>query len=361
MNMQVLNVSFNNFVNKNPNVLKSNNVSSQSQCSEAKIGGGARISSEFYRANAVPFCSLKLKASERDNDFCDTYFYRDLYTLLNAGRILNETFPEGADIMDFACSNGEEAISIHSLINDKNKGNYKLYCYDKSPKAIDLAKKGVHTVYRPGSGDGFILNKYQKDEVYDDVMRCFNEIMEETKRPDYNINDPEFIRFIMGHPDFKIKYYKIRDEYKDNFKFETGNIFKIDKLGPKKAGAVFFRNALYIPTQNYGLDEFDCLVREKSVNKRKVINHIVDKVYDKLLPGGIFVVGESEKEHIYLADKHAKEEEKIYIKDYDCYIYKNMLLENALLKDGRFEPVVYSRCYSALGEIKVPTVWQKVK
>lgn len=361
MNMQVQNISLNSFINKNYSVKQNNNSSAQYYSKEAVIGGRAHVSSEFYRANAVPFCSLKLKASDRDNDFCDTYFYRDLYTLLNAGRILNETFPEGTDIMDFACSNGEEAISIHSLINDKNKGNYRLYCYDKSPKAIDLAKKGVHTVYRPGSGDGFILNKYQKDEVYDDVMRCFNEIMEETKRPNYDINDPDFLYFIMRHPDFKIKYYKVRDEYKDNFKYERGNIFNIDKLGPKKAGAIFFRNAMYIPTNNYGIDEFDGLISEKSVNKRKVINSIVDKVYDKLLPGGIFVVGESEKEHIYLADKHAKEEEKIYIEDYDCYIYKDMLLENALLKDGRFKPVVYSRCYSAFGEIKVPTVWQKVK
>ena len=341
--MKIDKIYFNNYVNKNCSPLTNNNLSSQYQPNETIVKERTCVSSEFYRANAVPFCSLKLKASDKDNDFCDTSFYRDLYTLLNATRILNETFPEGADIMDFACSNGEEAISIHSLINDKNKGNYKLYCYDKSPKAIDLAKKGVHTVYRPGSPDSFILNKYQSNDVYDDVIRCFNEIMEETKRPNHEINDPDFIRFIMGTPYFKIKYYKVRDEYKDNFKFEVGNIFNINKLGPQKVGAVFFRNAIYIPTDNYGVDEFGSFVREKSVNKRKVVNTIVDKVYDKLLPGGIFVVGENEKEHIYLAGKHAKEEEKIYIKDYDCYIYKNMLLENALLKDGRFKPVVYSR------------------
>lgn len=74
-----------------------------------------------------------------------------------------------------------------------------------------------------------------------------------------------FIYFIMRHPDFKIKYYKVRDEYKDNFKYERGNIFNIDKLGPKKAGAIFFRNAMYIPTNNYGIDEFDGLISEKSV------------------------------------------------------------------------------------------------
>lgn len=359
--MQIQKVSFNNFISRNYYSSKNINAPSETEYNEANIGGGARVSSEFYRANAVPFKSLKLKASERENDFCDTSFYRDFYTLIKAGEILKNTFPDGADIMDFACSNGEEAISIHSLINNRNNRNYKLYCYDKNAKAIELAKKGIHTVYRPGSGDGFILNKYQNSEVYDDVVKSFNKIMEECARPNYDINDPDFIRFIMAHPDFKMKYYKVRDEYKDNFNFEAGNIFKIDKLEPKKAGAVFFRNAMYIPTQNYALDEFDSLLREKSVNKKKVINYIVDKVYDKLLPGGIFVIGENEKDHIYLADKHTSENEKLYIEDYACSIYKKSPLYEALEKDGRFKPVVYSRCYSALGKIEVPTVWQKVR
>lgn len=330
-----------------------------SEFSQRKI---VPLRAEQVRANfLMPFESLKMRGINGKNDFCDTSFYRDLYTLVNAGEILRETFPEGTDIIDLACSNGEEAISIYSLINDKEKIYYNIYGYDKNPKVIDLANKGVHTVYHPASHDNFLLRTHQKNEVYKDVARCFHEIMEETGKPNYEINDPSFMNFLKEHPDFDIKYFKVKDEYKNNFKFDVGDVNDLADLGPEKVGAVFLRNAIYILTNNYALDELEIGSEETTINKEAVINSLVDKVYDKLLPGGIFVVGSNEKDHIYLADDFTPSCNTRFIDEYAAYIYKKSPLVSALEKNGRFEPVLYSQCNSSLGEIKVPTIWRKVK
>ena len=100
------------------------------------------------------FKSLKLQNSL--NNYSDTSFYRDPKTLFEATKILLEHFPGGCDILDFAGSNGEEAISLYSFLNDKEECKYKIYSYDTSEKAIALAKKGVYTVYRPWSFDFFL-------------------------------------------------------------------------------------------------------------------------------------------------------------------------------------------------------------
>lgn len=340
------------------------NFEKKSQVLNAGFSKDKHINSSQIRANLlIPFTSLKRRGTDGKNDFCDTYFYRDLYTMLNACRILNETFPNGADIMDFACSNGEEAISIHSLINDKDKINYNIYGYDKNPKAVELAKNGVYSVFNIETGDDFLLDKKQKNSVYEDVTRCFYEIMEETKKPDYEINDKKYIDFLNEVPDFKIKYFKIKDEYKNSFNFESADINDIKNLKPEKAGAIFFRNAVYILTNNYSLDEFQVGLTDTSANKEAIINDLVDKVYDKLLPGGIFVLGSSEKEHIFLADDYTPIENTMFVDGYMTYVCKKSPLEAALEKDGRFKPVLKSKVWSTLDdkEIMVPTIWQKVK
>ena len=69
------------------------------------------------RANyMISFKSLKA-TSEREYMHLGTSFYRDFDTLAKASLYLKETFPEGTDIMEFAASNGEEAITLHSILN----------------------------------------------------------------------------------------------------------------------------------------------------------------------------------------------------------------------------------------------------
>ena len=59
------------------------------------------------------FKSLKL--TNNANNFSDTSFYRDPRTLADTTKHLQEAFPDGCDILDFAGSNGEEAISLSTF------------------------------------------------------------------------------------------------------------------------------------------------------------------------------------------------------------------------------------------------------
>lgn len=148
-------------------------------------------------------------------------------------------------------------------------------------------------------------------------------------------------------------------------KFEKGDIRNILEIMPeKKVGAVFFRNAFYHLTNNHIFEPiYDKPTLDKIwfTNKEAVIEDVVSKVYEKLLPGGIFVIGNDEKEHIYQADKYTPREDYYFDDSTDEYIRISSPLEKALRKDGRFRPVAASRCYSShMGDFEVHTVWQKV-
>lgn len=322
---------------------------------------------QFPLKSQTSFTSLKLKNDE--NNFSDTCFYRDIPTLLQTTKLLNENFPNGTTIMDFAASNGEEAISLYSLLNDKANNKYAIYSYDKSDKAVELGQKGIYTVFSEKSNDYFLIpdcyySKQLKDKfgMLKELRRCFSEIMEPAKEPNYTINDPNYINMLHKSPHFQIKYFKIKDEYKDKIKIQKGNINNIEKLLPdRKVGAILFRNAMYIETGNYSINEFS-LAEDLNINKKEIIEKIVDKVYNKLLPGGLFVIGDIEKDHIYIADNHVKDKNKYFIRNYGVAICKQPLLWNALEKDDRFEPVFYKKVDSpcALREdMKVPTIWRK--
>lgn len=348
----------------------------QSVCSSSNIDS-------FYSPS---FKSLKYQSGR--NDFCDTSFYRDLPTLVASTQILHQEFPKGTDILDFASSNGEEAISLYTLLHNKNNAKYNIHCFDKSQNVIDIANNGVYTVYSCGSDDAFLYKDFSTNFMKDFIKiylggikeefssknksidslqylakKQFNEIMEPIQKPSFEINDVDFINYMeqMFGTDFKLKHYKINDKYKDNFKFNVGDIQDIDKILPdKKVGAVLFRNAFYILTDNYALNEFD-YVPENNVqlNKQKVIEGVVSKVYEKLSPGGLFILGDNQKDHIYLADDSLKENEKLFIYDYYAEVYRKSPLESALEKDNRFKPVFKKTINTALGEIEITTIWQK--
>ena len=322
----------------------------------------AAIPAENYRANFLPsFTSLKFK--EGENNYCDTSFFRDYETLEAAAKILKRNFPHGTDILDFASSNGEEAVSLYAILNSGQKGKYKILCFDKSQNIIDIANKGVYTVYNGVSEDGFLLMDELKDKRNRKLKAYFDKMMEEVPAPSHKINDEHFMNFIsqMFEYEFKIKHYKIRDEYKDNFKFNVGDINDIEKLYPEKqAGAILFRNAFYIPTHNLALNEFDVKVRT-DINKQEIIDNIVDKVYEKLQPGGLFIMGDNEKDHVFLADEILTDAETLFIPSYFAVIYKYPPVYKALTRNNRFKPVHEKTIDSAIGKMQIFTIWQKNK
>ena len=108
--MKIYPVSYNN-ISRNP-------VTKNNQTSGAESPVLSNFQPEKNRTGfSINFTSLKATA-EDENKFLDTLFYRDLSSLVSFSRMMKETFPNGADIMDFACSDGEEAISIYTLLND---------------------------------------------------------------------------------------------------------------------------------------------------------------------------------------------------------------------------------------------------
>ena len=357
--MKIIPVKFNNYY---PSKKKSQMKNAESNSKDYAF---EKFTLSNLRANFMPvFTSLK-SISENDHKHLGTAFYRDLFTLINVSNLIIQEFPNGADIMDFACSNGEEAISLYSLINDKNDSKYKIHCYDTSDKAINLAKLNVHSIFN-NTPDDFLMSKKTSNRVYQDVSRCFYELMEEIPNPEYEINDKDFMDFRRKEEDFCEKYYKVKDEYFSNFDFKKGDIRDILDIEPdKKVGAVFFRNAFYHITNNHTFERvYDKRTIDKiwNTNKEEVIQDVVDKVYEKLLPGGFFVIGNDEKEHVYQADKYTPKDEIFFDDVTDEYLRIKSPLLKALKKDGKFVPVCSSKCEtSAMGDFTVYTVWQKAE
>ena len=225
-------------INTNKNNIENRSLSSNSN-----------ISSDVYKSNFLPFKSLKMRGISLNNDFCDTSFYRDADTLRQSVDVIKENFPEGTDIMDFACSNGEETISIYSLL--EHNPQYKIHGYDRCPKAIDLANAGIYSVMTKGICDSFLTGENCNDENYD-LKNKFYKIMDVVENPDFkNDESLKLVRLMNSFPEIKLKFFKLKDEHKKELSYNLGDINDIKNLGPQKVGAIYFRNAFYIPTKNY--------------------------------------------------------------------------------------------------------------
>lgn len=312
----------------------------------------------------VSFTSLK-QTADNENLFIDTAFYRDFPTLTGFAGLLRDEFPDGTDIMDFACSNGEEAISLYSLINDKNDVKYKIYCYDTSDKALDFAKNNIYSV-NSESLDYFLINNCKNNKTAEDLKKRFYVMMQEIEPPEFRLHDEAFLEYSKSFNVFNEKYFKVKDEYKHNFKFKKGDIRDILNIQPdKQVGAIFFRNALYHLTNNHpfgNIYDRETLDKIWFTNKEEVLQNFADNVYEKLLPGGFLVLGNDIKEHLYQADKFTPKDEIYFDASTKEYIRLKSPLVKALKKDGKFKPVLSSKCYSSeAGDFTVYTIWQKNK
>lgn len=212
-----------------------------------------------------------------------TSFFRDIKTLELATGVIRRNFPEGASILDYACSDGEEAISILALLDGDDENKYDIVGLDKSASAIEAAQKGRYREAMGYGEEGFLFNPYDGviSEKNKKIKEKFRKIMDETVRNEKRIYG-----------------YTVKEKYKDKIKYEPcekGDIFAISELETQKpVGAVFFRNALY---QLFGRG-FDYADINKVFAQRETVIDLVDEVYNKLAPGGVFVLGScSEDKH----------------------------------------------------------------
>lgn len=365
----------------------------------------------------------------------DSAFFRDYPALMSAVNILKENFPNGVEILDYACSDGEEAVSLYALLGDE-KEKFHITGIDINDDPINLANQGIYSLFG-GGFDEFLMPGAKKTSDEKELSNIFYEIMEPSDKPDKALNNgPNFYNTLLNaKPKFRKElFFKLKDDVKNNFEFKTGDIFKIDGENPdKKVGAVFFRNAFYhLMNSNDGEiifiggvqnafkkmyetegDASDIEDEELSGvllsldEKQAIADEIVDKVYDKLEVGGVFVLGNSLNENIFIADEDTPNEDTVRFGDTKTYkdklnilkkrannlfvkadtmfipmlkqgmeglalaheifeeqadvrILKKTPVHKALERDERFKPVHYSSI-AGIEEIKVPTVWVKVK
>lgn len=405
--------------------------------------------SKFQNLSNVSFSGLMRMGKEFTKPV-DSAFFRDYPALMSAVNILRENFPDGAEILDYACSDGEEAISLYALLgNDRSK--FKITGIDINDDVLNLANQGVYSLFG-GFLDSYLMPGAEKDPTQKDLAKMFYEIMEPAKEPKERLNNSlEFSRVLYGsEPKFRKEiFFKLNDKVKDNLEFRAGDIFKVDEeKTDKKVGAVIFRNAFYhlmdsydgqnlftgdIAEQQRELDkEFftdeeiesmneqnEGMYAKKSLGEKQTIaDEIIDKAYNKLEVGGVFVLGNSANENIFIAPEDAPKEDTIRLGDTKLYkdtkkamddalvyykstqnasdsllgfededdddkidmaaifekqyenfrkradvrVLKKTPMQKALEKDGRFKPVYASPVAEMEGlGLEMPTVWVKVK
>lgn len=318
----------------------------------------------------------------------DSSFFRDYQTLKQATEYIKEQFPQGAEILDYACSNGEETISLKCLLDDFD---YKIIGYDCSTDALKLARKGVYTVFSHWD-DSYLI----KEDIYDNLIanselpskkeqsilrEKFNRVMREISyNPRYSdINNKScFASFKDNNKLFQEKFFEVRNKYKPDIDIRRGNILNIiNRRSEKPVAAVFFRNALYHLCENNITEVvFNKAKINTDIDRKAILKDLVDRVHQHLDKNGIFVLGVHVKDHLFWADKYTSPDNTIKLKDTGFFknsVFTKNSREEALnglctkisplveaLTD-RFIPIGFSKSRELYKSMSVPTIWKKVR
>lgn len=329
-----------------------------------------------FEGNSISFGTLirrnHLNLSE------DTAFFRDLGTLNAAVDILKSNFPDGAEILDYAASDGQEALSILALLG-KDREKFDIKAFDTSYHLISHAKNGCYSIIN-GYWDDFLINFF-KSKSERKATRAFNKIM---KKDIIDCGNSLEHNNAIRSRDYECNnFYNVRPKYANAIKYDVGSIENIDEIGSKKqAGAVFFRNAFYhvfrpmdpdSPIKSYNHEQYREMSYDEIVEKS---NEIIGKVDKILKPGGIFVMGDVIHEHLIKVNKNDNcDKIKVFdaygninssgTLDNDSFIAKESPIVKAL-QDRGFQPVYTGKCLLKKGftqedskYIDVPTIWQK--
>ena len=321
-----------------------------------------KINSNYTVNNNIGFNSYN-KLNPKTNMSTSTSFYHDLITLKKAVGIIEKNFPKGADILVYAGSNGEEAISVYSLF--KNPENYTIYSIDPYRDAIEYAKRGIYSVHRL-CDDGFIINDQAHTEDEIQAGKCLSNCLEEIEKPPFKLNNLTDLIYFLRYDSPAIiweKFYKLKPAVRNNIKFIEGDIRDINSFKTDKpVGGIFFRNALYHLTNNnlFGVLEYGDKP-DMEIDRCKILNELITTVDKKLAVNGIFVMGNHSQEHLYMADNHTPQNEKVPFKN--IYLMTTPPHIEAILKNGHFK-----KCYEqeipmpwSSFSIKMPLIWEKME
>ena len=292
-------------------------------------------------------------------------FYHDFPVLQKATKIIEKEFPDGTDIFIYAGSNGEEALSVNTLLNKHTK--YKIYSLDISKEAVDFANNKIFAIH-PLAEDGFLLN--QNNYGYKKVLSTiFHKNFTEIKKPQTSIDNVTDFIYTITFGDVNLypqRYFVPNKPFIKNINFLIGDINDIDMLNKKEsAGAIFFRNAVYQITKNdlTGVLQYGDSPNIE-INRKRIIQELIKKVYNTLKINGIFVLGNHLQEHLYIADKSIPLNETIPVHEARNlrFMKKHPLIE-ILTMNGKFKPLYESviQGLSKNNSLKIPLIWQKIK
>lgn len=345
--------------------------------------------SVLQRKKDVNFCGL-MHIDKSNGNINDSGFFRDYETLKNAVEHIKCEFPEGANILDYGCSTGEETISIKILAPESK---YKVIGYDNSADAIRLGKRGVYTLFSSWM-DSFLLpikaqlnsclhnGTFSEDLPYaNELRKKFHSVMQEIPAsPQYHdINNKTNYKSIKYNSidSFVEKFYQIKEEFRNQIDLRLGNFINVGKYkGEKPVGGVFFRNAIYHLCENNINEVFNYDAKIGNFkNKNLLMEYLVNEIHKTISENGIFVIGNHIKEHLYWADDATPTEDKIafektpffnerlcsHVKHRRKECYKVSPLEKALLKDGRFEPIKISDVKFGGKIMRLPVIWKKIR
>ena len=327
-----------------------------------------RITNNFIYRNTPSFTSYN-KLNPKTNLSVSTSFYHDYPALQKAVDIIEKEFPHGTDILIYAGSNGEEAISVDSMLKHPEK--YHISSIDPFKEAIDYANRayyGVHAL----DDDGFLINTMGNPltpEQYE-LRSKFYKNVDEIPRPKKDLNNLQDEIFKINMPGIEMeKYYKLKPDVKQRIKFVRGDIRNIKSFPVQtengKVGAVFFRNALYHLTQNDLTGILKCGDKPNmNINKTEILKNLARDIDNKLDIGGIFVMGNHTQEHFYIADGYTPPENSVL---FDAK--RNIRLMTfpphvkAFLDLGNFEPVFEEaiRDFTGQTSLTLPIIWKKIK
>ena len=315
-----------------------------------------KITNNYNNAYHINFQSYN-KLNPKTNLSVSTSFYHDLPTMKKSVEIIENNFPKGADILVYAGSNGEEAISIYSLL--KNPEKYSIFSIDPFKEAVDYAKRGIFSIHKLAD-DGFLINK--NSDCENQVKDCFFKCMQEVEKPPYDLNNYSDIIYRIRWTGFDWeKFFSLKPNVKESIKFLEGDIKDIESFkNERPIGGIFFRNALYHLTDNNLMGVFEYGDKPNwEVNRSAILKNLINKIDKKLAPDGIFVMGNHTQEHIYLADKYTPFYKRTTNKG--VKFMTNPPHIEALIKNGHFKPC-FEQEIKLLGDntIKMPLIWQKI-
>lgn len=317
----------------------------------------------------------------------DTDFFRGINTLKTAVNYILRKYPRGTNILDYACSSGEETLSLAMLLGDR----YRIIGLDSDSDAIKLAKNGIHSVFSDCE-DSFLLgheSKLTREQAY--LKQLFHKYFSPTEEPECSLNNSSGYLSRVISARFKEEHFKMESAATRHVEFRdpaVGDVLNVDSFEPtKRVGGIFFRNAFYHLTGN-NISE---ILKGGTIIKpdTEKIAKIVDRVHSRLDDDGIFVIGSHTKEHLFIASENTADSETIKYSDTETYkankeklqilwgtssgnkaienlsrlkdlrFLKTSPLRSALEKDGKFIPVYWDRV-EEFPELKVPVIWQKV-